>query len=105
MIDSILLGWFGQIIIGTKGDDEAKRQVTDDEAAEYARSVDSEYMLTSAKTGDNIDEAFTALVRKLRKAKEVASPRKSQVLKRRPNQQRKRSVQSNRTQAAGIHLG
>jgi GTPase SAR1 family protein len=70
------LGWLEQIIIGTKGDDEARREVTDDEAAEYARSVDSEYMLTSAKTGDNIDEAFTALVRKLRKAKEVASPPK-----------------------------
>ena len=58
---------FGQIIVGTKGDLEPESQVTDTEAVEYAKSLGTEYILTSAKSGYNVEEAFAALIRKVRR--------------------------------------
>jgi len=70
-----LPGWVGEIekygstnvakmIMGNKKDlPEGQRTTSRDEAAEYAKSVNLPYYEVSAKTGEGIDEAFTAFVK------------------------------------------
>lgn len=61
------------ILIGNKADlrDVAKSPVLRDEAEEYARSLSSwsgfsvPYIETSAKTGENVDEAFKTLLKNI----------------------------------------
>jgi len=53
------------IIIGNKTDLESERQVPTEEGMEYARKNGFNFMETSAKNSDNVEEAF------LRTAKEV----------------------------------
>eukprot|EP01122_Echinamoeba_exundans_P002938 TRINITY_DN12944_c0_g1_i1.p1 TRINITY_DN12944_c0_g1~~TRINITY_DN12944_c0_g1_i1.p1 ORF type:complete len:196 (+),score=26.25 TRINITY_DN12944_c0_g1_i1:29-616(+) len=51
------------VIVGCKGDLEDERQVSDSEAADFAHMHRAEYILTSAKTGMNVEAAFEAAVR------------------------------------------
>jgi hypothetical protein len=44
------------------GDREMDRTVSDSEAADFARQHKAEYILSSAKTGSNVGEIFTALI-------------------------------------------
>jgi len=46
------------VLIGNKSDLEAQRQVTRDEGAEFARKHGLMFLETSAKTAENVDEAF-----------------------------------------------
>jgi GTPase KRas len=50
------------IIVGNKSDLEMSRVVNSQQAAAYAQSCGALYMETSAKTGENIDHVFTALL-------------------------------------------
>lgn len=50
-----------QIVAGAKGDLEEKREVSDEEAAELARSHNLQYILTSAKDGHNVAKVFETL--------------------------------------------
>ena len=50
-------------VVGSKSDCYEKEQVSEDEAREYAKSIGAIFMLTSAKTGNNIDTLFETLVR------------------------------------------
>ena len=50
------------MIIGNKCDQIEDRQVPEDKGREFAESLGCEFMEVSAKTGENVDEAFEALV-------------------------------------------
>lgn len=50
------------ILIGNKSDLEGKRQVTHDEANDFAQKHNMKYFEVSAKTGDNVSEAINACV-------------------------------------------
>ena len=50
-------------VVGSKSDNYEKEEVKEEEARKYAQSIGATYMLTSAKTGDNIDLLFDTLIR------------------------------------------
>ena len=50
-------------LVGNKSDCYEKEEVSEDMAKEYAKEINAIFMLTSAKTGDNIDNLFETLVR------------------------------------------
>ena len=53
------------LIVGNKKDKEEEREVTTEEAKEFTNSRGVLFMEVSAKTGKNIKEAFTLLVKKI----------------------------------------
>jgi len=53
------------VIVGNKKDKEEQRQVSDQEARQYASEQGSSYMETSAKTKEGIDETFNNLSRSI----------------------------------------
>jgi len=54
------------VVVGNKADLEADREVKPDEGEKVAKSFgNAPHMLTSAKTGQNIEEVMTTLVRKI----------------------------------------
>lgn len=50
-----------RLLVGNKSDLEDNRLISYEEAAALARENDMDYVETSAKTGDNISEAFDRL--------------------------------------------
>jgi Ras-related protein Rab-1A len=56
------------ILIGTKSDLTALRQIPYDECVEKAKKLGTEYVETSARDNDNVTEAFTKVVEKYIKA-------------------------------------
>ncbi|KJE97255.1 Rab31 protein, variant [Capsaspora owczarzaki ATCC 30864] len=52
-------------IAGNKSDLESQRQVSSDEAKEYADSIDALFVETSALTADNVSYLFEALSKRL----------------------------------------
>ena len=55
------------IVIGNKLDlvEEVSRSVDNDIVRDYAENKDSIYIETSAKTGENVEEAFKELTRRI----------------------------------------
>eukprot|EP00760_Papus_ankaliazontas_P029335 PhM_4_TR4209/c0_g1_i1/m.27612/K07887/RAB5A; Ras-related protein Rab-5A len=53
------------VLVGNKCDLSAQRKVDTSEAQQYADSEDIIFMETSAKTGQNVNEVFVALAKKL----------------------------------------
>lgn len=51
-------------VVGNKSDCYEKEEVKEEEAMEFAKSIDATFMLTSAKNGDNIELLFDTLARK-----------------------------------------
>ena len=50
-------------VVGSKSDCYENEAVKEEEAREYANSIGAVFMLTSAKTGDNIELLFDTLIR------------------------------------------
>ncbi len=55
------------VLIGNKSDLEERRQVSQSEGASLAHEIDSPFLETSAQCRKNIEEAFFAIVREIRK--------------------------------------
>lgn len=55
------------ILLGNKSDLESKRQVTREEANDFAQRNNMKYFEVSAKTGDNVSEAINACVEMIEK--------------------------------------
>ena len=55
------------VVVGNKCDLESARQVTSVEAAAFAKSLGAVYLEASARLRANVDEAFHALVRDVRR--------------------------------------
>ena len=51
-------------VVGNKSDCYEQEEVSEEEAKEYANKIGAIFMLTSAKTGDNINLLFETLTRK-----------------------------------------
>jgi small GTP-binding protein len=51
------------LLIGNKIDLDDKRKVEDNEAKDYAKKNSMDIVLTSAKTGENVENAFKSLVK------------------------------------------
>jgi len=60
------------VIAGNKADMEKKRQVEEAEAESYAQSVGAVHVLTSAKTGKNVETAFLELTKGMLKQANAA---------------------------------
>ncbi|KAG0055844.1 hypothetical protein BGZ83_007277 [Gryganskiella cystojenkinii] len=63
------------ILVGNKADLSHLRKVNRDEAAARAAEWDCPYIETSAKTRHNVEEVYTALMRKIQDRKESAKER------------------------------
>ncbi|KAJ3433062.1 ras-like protein rasd [Anaeramoeba flamelloides] len=57
------------MIVGNKNDLENERQVSQGEGTDLAKSFNSPFIETSAKTRTNVEESFFGLVREIRKVK------------------------------------
>jgi len=66
------------VLCGNKADLEDKRVITIERGEQLARQLDILFMETSAKTGKNVEKAFSELVRKVRKYKS-SQPQIAQV--------------------------
>ncbi|KAJ7362580.1 ras protein [Mycena albidolilacea] len=65
------------ILVGNKCDLPAsKREVSEEEGGALARQWACEFIETSAKTGHNVERAFTTLIRALRASRPPVSPTK-----------------------------
>ncbi|MHA1697191.1 MAG: Rab family GTPase [Candidatus Helarchaeota archaeon] len=66
-----LWGFTGRIpvvILGNKNDLKRYRAVKGEDAEKFANKIASDFMETSAKTGDHVEEAFSILAHKMVKA-------------------------------------
>ncbi|KAF8183050.1 small GTPase superfamily [Mycena galopus ATCC 62051] len=62
------------ILVGNKSEAENERQVSEEEGAARARQWGCQFLEVSAKTGENVDQAFMDLIRALRAAREPREP-------------------------------
>ncbi len=53
------------VVLGNKSDLKEKRDVTAEELADFAGKFNASAMLTSAKTGENVEKAFSSVVEKV----------------------------------------
>ncbi|XP_075696335.1 ras-related protein R-Ras2-like isoform X2 [Rhinoderma darwinii] len=65
---------FPMILVGNKADLDLQRQVTKEEALNFARENRIPYMEASAKIRLNVDESFHELVRAIRRFQEMECP-------------------------------
>lgn len=68
-----------QILVGNKSDLDAKRQVSAEQGAEFAREAGFKFFETSAATGDQVDVLFEALATDVLSSKLAASTEEKSV--------------------------
>lgn len=71
------------ILVGTKSDKSAEREVTHDEGALMAKSLNCDFVETSAKDGLNVERSFYNVVRMIRQARGAEVPRQPRRRRRR----------------------
>ncbi|KAJ7792009.1 P-loop containing nucleoside triphosphate hydrolase protein [Mycena olivaceomarginata] len=59
------------MLVGNKADMADEREVSKEEGAALARQLGCEFVETSAKTAQNVEQVFTSLVRALRQARNL----------------------------------
>lgn len=79
-------------LAGNKADLKDRRKVDADEAREYAASVNSFYLETSAKDALNVEKIFVEIAKKV--PKQTAAPKKDIVPLRQPPQMAQASQKS-----------
>ncbi|KAJ7816211.1 ras protein [Mycena olivaceomarginata] len=63
------------MLVGNKSDKAYEREVSKEEGAALARHFGCEFIETSAKTAQNVEQVFTSLVRALRQTRNIGRPR------------------------------
>ncbi|KAF9322849.1 Ras GTPase ras2 [Linnemannia elongata] len=71
------------ILVGNKSDKSAEREVTHDEGALMAASLNCDFVETSAKDGVNVERSFYNVVRMIRQARGAEVPRQPRRRRRR----------------------
>jgi GTPase KRas protein len=59
------------MLVGNKADMADEREVSKEEGAALARQLGCEFVETSAKTAQNVEQVFTSLVRALRQTRNL----------------------------------
>ncbi|KAH7030132.1 small G-protein Ras2 [Linnemannia elongata] len=71
------------ILVGNKSDKSAEREVTHDEGALMAASLNCGFVETSAKDALNVEQSFYNVVRMIRQARDAEGPRQPRRRRRR----------------------
>jgi len=72
-IDRYASAGVNKLLVGNKSDLAAKRQVTYEQAKEFADSMNMEFLETSAKLSSNVDRAFLTIAQQI-KARMASQP-------------------------------
>ena len=72
-IDRYASSGVNKLLVGNKSDLSAKRQVSYEQAKEFADSMNMEFIETSAKQSSNVDRAFTTIATQI-KARMASQP-------------------------------
>lgn len=75
-IDKYASSGVNKLLVGNKSDLTAKRQVTFEEAKEFADSMNMEFIETSAKQSSNVDRAFTTIATQIKQRMATAPMQK-----------------------------
>ena len=65
-IDRYASSGVNKLLVGNKSDLTAKRQVTYEQAKEFADSMNMEFLETSAKAASNVDRAFLTIATQIK---------------------------------------
>jgi len=65
-IDRYASAGVNKLLVGNKSDLTAKRQVSYEQAKEFADSMNMEYIETSAKQASNVDRAFMSIAQQIK---------------------------------------
>jgi len=71
------------VVVGNKCDLKERRQISEEDGLNQAKAFQANYIETSAKTGENVEEAFVQLIRQVRKWVGEKPPQEHQPPKRR----------------------
>lgn len=77
------------LLVGTKCDDQERREVSGEEAEDLAKDLNMPYMETSAVTGHNVKEVFETLSRQIYSAMQLKKTREEE--ERREEEQKDKS--------------
>lgn len=62
------------MLVGNKRDKASERKVSEEEGKVLARLLGCQFIETSAKTAQNVEQVFTGLIRTLRQTRDIELP-------------------------------
>merc|ERR1711908_213804 len=68
-----------KILLGNKSDMPEKKMVTKEQGEQLAKEFDIQFFETSAKTNENVEEAFTAIARAIKDKKPPSAPEQKEA--------------------------